>query len=62
MCRHFVKDEHYNFFDDMYASDYAINDLQGFFNNLMQQTDFPAVTPKKTARSLGRNSRHRSIL
>ena len=27
LCRHFVKDEHYNYFDDMYSPDYECTDL-----------------------------------
>ena len=27
LCKHFVKDEHYNYFDDMYSPDYECTDL-----------------------------------
>ena len=32
MCRHFVSDEHYNHFDDMYSPDYAASDITRLFN------------------------------
>lgn len=35
MCRHFVSDEHYNHFDDLYAPEYVINDLVRYFNDLI---------------------------
>ena len=31
MCRHFVEDEHDNYFNDMYSSEYAIDDLIDLF-------------------------------
>ena len=34
MCRHFVEDEHYNYFDDMYSPEYAIDDLIDLFAGL----------------------------
>ena len=35
MCRHFVSDEHYNYFDDLYAPEYVVNDLVRYFNDLI---------------------------
>ena len=41
MCEHFVKDEHYCYFDDMYSPEYI---LQGLFENLqMQDLDFESA-------------------
>lgn len=38
MCEHFVKDEHYCYFDDLYSPEYI---LQGLFEKLqMQNLDF----------------------
>ena len=34
ISKHFVKDEHYNYFDDMYSPDYECTDL---YNQILQQ-------------------------
>ena len=36
MCRHFVLDEHYCYFDDMYSPEYAIFNLVKLFNGLAE--------------------------
>ena len=36
MCRHFVLDEHYCYFDDMYSPEYAIFKLVELFNGLAE--------------------------
>lgn len=41
MCRHFVSDEHYNYFDDLYAPEYVVNDLVRFFNDLIHRGIIP---------------------
>ena len=41
MCRHFVSDEHYNYFDDLYAPEYVINDLVRYFNDLIHRGILP---------------------
>ena len=41
MCRHFVSDEHYNYFDDLYVPEYVINDLVRYFNELIQKGVVP---------------------
>lgn len=41
MCRHFVSDEHYNYFDDLYAPEYVINDLVRYFNDLIHHGILP---------------------
>ena len=35
MCRHFVMDEHYNYFDDMYSPEYAVNDMLRVFHDVL---------------------------
>ena len=44
MCRHFVEDEHYNYFDDMYSPEYAIDDLIGLFAGLDKAGKLPVET------------------
>ena len=41
MCRHFVSDEHYNYFDDLYAPEYVINVLVRYFNDLIHRGILP---------------------
>ena len=44
MCRHFISDEHYCYFDDMYSPEYAIDDLIDFFNGLAEEGKLPDET------------------
>lgn len=44
MCRHFICDEHYCYFDDMYSPEYAIDDLIDFFNGLAEEGQLPDET------------------
>ena len=44
MCRHFVEDEHYNYFDDMYSPEYAIDDLINMFVGLDKDGKLPIET------------------
>ena len=44
MCRHFVEDEHYNYFDDMYSPEYAIDDLIDLFTGLDKTGKLPVET------------------
>ena len=44
MCRHFVEDEHYNYFDDMYSPEYAIDDLINLFVGLDKDGKLPIDT------------------
>ena len=44
MCRHFVEDEHYNYFDDMYSPEYAIDDLIDLFVGLDKDGKLPIET------------------
>lgn len=41
MCRHFVMDEHYCFFDDMYSPEYAIDDMLRTFERLEEENKLP---------------------
>lgn len=41
MCRHFVMDEHYNYFDDMYSPEYAVNDMLRVFHGLAAEGKLP---------------------
>ena len=41
MCKHFIEDEHYNYFDDLYAPEYTIHDLVDYFNRLIPQGKLP---------------------
>ena len=44
MCHHFVEDEHYNYFDDMYSPEYAIDDLIDLFVGLDKDGKLPIET------------------
>ena len=44
MCRHFISDEHYCYFDDMYSPEYAIDVLIDFFNGLANEGKLPDET------------------
>lgn len=41
MCKHFVKDEHYNYFDDMYDPEYTIQFLFEDIKSLLSQGLLP---------------------
>ena len=41
MCRHFVMDRHWEYFDDMYSPEYAINDLTEEFEKLAKEGKLP---------------------
>ena len=44
MCRHFISDEHYCYFDDLYSPEYAIDYLVDFFNELANEGKLPNET------------------
>ena len=44
MCRHFISDEHYCYFDDLYSPEYAIDYLVYFFNELEKEGKLPEET------------------
>lgn len=41
MCRHFVMDRHWEYFDDMYSPEYAINNLMRKFEELAKKGTLP---------------------
>ena len=41
MCRHFVMDRHWEYFDDMYSPEYAIRDLTEKFEKLAKEGKLP---------------------
>lgn len=41
MCKHFIEDEHYNYFDDLYSPEYTIKSLVDYFNRLITQGKLP---------------------
>lgn len=43
MCRHFVSDEHYNFFDDMYSPDYTASDITRLFKRYHVEGNLPTA-------------------
>ena len=42
MCLHFVSDEHYNYFDDMYCPDYAATEMTDMFKDYQSEGKLPA--------------------
>ena len=40
---HFVEDEHYNYFDDMYSPDYVYQDMMEAIINAIKNGNFPAT-------------------
>jgi len=40
---HFVEDEHYNYFDDMYSPDYVCQDMMEAIINGIKNVNFPAA-------------------
>lgn len=51
MCRHFVEDEHYNYFDDMYSPEYPIDDLTVLFAGLDKAGKLPVETKEYLAKA-----------
>ena len=41
MCRHFVMDRHWEYFDDMYSPEYAVNDMIEEFEKLAKEGKLP---------------------
>lgn len=63
MCRHFICDEHYCYFDDMYSPEYAIDDLIDFFNGLADEGKLPDETKeflKKAGQEIMETECHQS--
>lgn len=44
MCRHFINDEHYSYYDDMYSPEYAIDELTEHFERLSKTGLLPEAT------------------
>lgn len=43
LTHHFVQDEHYNYFDDMYSPDYVYQDMMEAIINGIKNMNFPAA-------------------
>ena len=43
LTHHFVQDEHYNYFDDMYSPDYVCQDMMEATINGIKNANFPAA-------------------
>lgn len=43
LAHHFVQDEHYNYFDDMYSPDYVCQDMMEAIISSIKSGNFPAV-------------------
>ena len=43
LTHHFVQDEHYNYFDDMYSPDYVCQDMMEAIISSIKNGDFPAA-------------------
>ena len=43
LAYHFVEDEHYNYFDDMYSPDYVCQDMMEAIINAVNRGNFPAA-------------------
>lgn len=41
MCKHFIEDEHYNYFDDLYAPEYTIQSMVDYFNRFIAKGKLP---------------------
>lgn len=41
LCRHYISDEHWCYYDDMYDPEYALNELIDFFSNLITTGELP---------------------
>ena len=51
---HFVKDEHYNYFDDMYSPDYVCQDMMEATINGIKNGNFPAAELQRLKDELGK--------
>ena len=43
LTSHFVEDEHYNYFDDMYSPDYVCQDMMEAIISSIKSGNFPAA-------------------
>ena len=46
MCRHFVLDRHWEYFDDLYSPEYAIEDMVKLFGRLKRERKLPKAVDK----------------
>ena len=50
---HFMKDEHYNYFDDMYSPDYVCQDMMKASIDTIKSGNFPAEELQRLKDGLG---------
>ena len=53
---HFVKDEHYTYFDDMYCPDYACNDMMRYFIEKIKEGSVSAQAKQRLSAGIGKIS------
>ena len=46
MCRHFILDRHWEYFDDLYSPEYAIEDMVKWFGKLKKERKLPKDVDK----------------
>ena len=46
MCRHFILDRHWEYFDDVYSPEYAIEDMVKWFGKLKRERKLPKEVDK----------------
>lgn len=51
---HFVEDEHYNYFDDMYSPDYVCQDMMEAIVSSIKSGNFPAAELQRLKDGLGK--------
>ena len=51
---HFVEDEHYNYFDDMYSPDYVCQDMIEAIISFIKSGNFPAAELQRLKDGLGK--------
>lgn len=51
---HFVEDEHYNYFDDMYSPDYVCQDMMEAIIDVIKNGNFPAEELQRLKDELGK--------
>ena len=54
LTHHFVQDEHYNYFDDMYSPDYVCQDMMEATINGIKNGNFPAAELQRLKDELGK--------
>lgn len=54
LTHHFVQDEHYNYFDDMYSPDYVCQDMMEATINGIKNGNFPAAELQRLKDGLGK--------